>query len=231
MTTTHPNARVQAIAKQVLAELPDAIGPESTEASIAADAVDRMAALGVCETWYHDCPALVLLGSRSCLSVSGRDYTPAVEPVGELNLVTVDLSPMLNAAWGDCARSFVVEGGRVMNEPTTPEFQHGLRLLDELHTVVRRFATPGTRMNELCAFANEQIAAAGYENLDFLGNVGHSLAQTLGEREFIDESNRTRLGDVACFTFEPHIRRQGGRWGFKHEEVYRFNASGEAIAL
>jgi len=32
-------------------------------------------------------------------------------------------------------------------------------------------------------------------------------------------------------TFEPHVRAVGGRWGFKHEEIYRFDASGRVIPL
>src|SRR5690349_20681993 len=86
---------VQRIARQVLADLAPTICASDTEFAIAQRAVASLRSRGIMETWYHNCPALVLLGSRSCLSISGRDYVPAQEPVGrETNLVTVDLSPM-----------------------------------------------------------------------------------------------------------------------------------------
>ena len=47
---------------------------------------------GLTETWYYDCPALVLSGERTSVSASGRDYKPSNMPLGDFNLVTVDLS-------------------------------------------------------------------------------------------------------------------------------------------
>lgn len=105
------------MAKEVLSRLGQAIGPHSTEKTIAATVHEMLSDLGYPDTWYHQCPALVLLGSRSCLSISGTDYEPADEPVGQTNLVTVDLSPIKNGHWGDCARSFVVEEGVVVEHP------------------------------------------------------------------------------------------------------------------
>jgi hypothetical protein len=34
-----------------------------------------------------------------------------------------------------------------------------------------------------------------------------------------------------CFTFEPHISQHGGRWGFKHENIYYFDNSGAVMEL
>ncbi|XCY77636.1 M24 family metallopeptidase [Pseudomonas sp. CBR-F] len=105
-----PNRVVQAAAKSVLQQLVTRITPQSTEASIAEMATQMLADCGYPQTWYYDCPAFVLLGSRSALSVSGRDYRPSDEAVGLHNLITVDLSPRAGNVWGDCARSFYVEG-------------------------------------------------------------------------------------------------------------------------
>ena len=82
---------------------------------------------------------------------------------------------------------------------------------------------PTTTFAELHMFASERIAAAGFESLDFLGNVGHSIVSRLEDRWFIESGNHRLLGEVRCFTFEPHVRAQGGRWGFKHENIYYFN--------
>src|SRR4051794_17120919 len=78
---------VQDIARHVLADLAPSIRADDTETSIAQRAVELLRARGITETWYHHCPALVLLGARSTLSLSGRDYEPAHEPVGQTNLV------------------------------------------------------------------------------------------------------------------------------------------------
>src|SRR5690349_13373666 len=101
--------QAQQAAQAVLRELTGQIGPDDTEQSIADTAAAALSAHGVPQTWYYDCPALVLLGSRSCRSESGRSYRPGLEPVGQTNLVTIDLSPSYNGHWGDCARSFPIE--------------------------------------------------------------------------------------------------------------------------
>lgn len=94
----------QAAAKQVLSRLGATISRNSTETTIATTAHHMLSELGYPETWYHDYPALVLLDSRSCLSVSGKEYEPAHETVGQHNLITVDLSPVSkkDGLWGDC---------------------------------------------------------------------------------------------------------------------------------
>ncbi len=226
MTTTPANVSVQRIAKHVLADLVAVVGPDSTEETIVSFAVDRLSDYGVTDTWYYDCPALVLLGGRSCLSVSGRDYRPCNERVGRENVVTVDLSPIHESLWGDCARTFVIEDGKVVDSPAKPEFRRGIDLLKDLHSGIREFVTVNTRFCDVHEFANDTIAAARFENLDFLGNVGHSIVSKLADREFIDRNNTHPLHAVGCFTFEPHVREAEGKWGFKHEEIYYFDQAG-----
>lgn len=222
---------IQAIAKGVLADLGPTISASDTESTIAARATAMLASCGVTDTWYYHCPALVLLGSRSCLSISGREYVPSTEAVGSTNLITVDLSPMRNGLWGDCARSFFIEGGAWTPRPASREFQQGARVEAELHDAMQRFVTPRTSFEELFAFANSEIERLGFENLDFLGNVGHSIESTRSARQYIAKGNKTALGEVGLFTFEPHVRQRGGRWGFKHENIYYFTEEGRAAEL
>ncbi len=220
---------VQHAAKWVHARLPEFITPDSSEATIAAKATELLIESGIVETWYHGVPAFVLLGSRSCLSISGRDYTPSKEKVGETNLITVDLSPMLGNIWGDCARSFFVEEGICTMEPLRPEFRDGAFAEQELHQRMLEYVTPGTLFSELFEFGNDQIRELGYENLDFLGNLGHSIETSPEKRRFIDRHCHEQLSPL--FTFEPHIRKPGGQWGFKHENIYCFDSSGRALEL
>ncbi|MDH5821914.1 M24 family metallopeptidase [Luteimonas sp. RD2P54] len=231
MSNIEAHRAVQAIAKGVLAELASMITAGDTEQSIAQRATQMMAKCGAHETWYYNCPALVLLGSRSCLSVSGREYQPSSEVVGQLNLVTVDLSPSIEGVWGDCARSFVVENGRWTASPNLPEFQEGIAFEQKLHARMLAAVKPDMRFMDLFEFANAMISAEGFENLDFLGNVGHSIESTREHRRYIEKDNDDRLGEVGLFTFEPHIRKVGGAWGFKHENIYYFGPDGRAVEL
>lgn len=136
------NLPVQTAAKSVLAELVYHITPRSTEASIARVAADLLRQAGYPDTWYYDCPAFVLLGSRSLASVSGRDYLPSEETVGSQNLVTVDLSPRSGNIWGDCARSFYVEEGICRSVPIGEDFTRGHEAEQSLHEVICNLLTP-----------------------------------------------------------------------------------------
>mgnify|MGYP001575596477 CR=1 FL=1 len=188
-------------------------------------ATELMALHGIHKTWYYDCPAFVLLGSRSQLSISGREYIPSDELVGEHNLVTIDLSQAQGEVWGDCARTFCIENGAVTNAPVSAEFQCGLEAEHILHAELSQIAHPDMTGAELFDWANTRIKALGFRNLDFLGNVGHSIATRREDRFFIEQGQQKCLGNLLCFTFEPHIAADK-RWGFKHEEIYAFNADG-----
>ena len=186
---------------------------------------------GLTETWYYDCPALVLSGERSCRSVSGRGYEPSDAPLGAFNLVTVDLSPCRGPIWGDCARSFCFEHGRYTAAPNDHEFSQGLKAEQDLHEFVRGYASRERTFGELYLAAKERLDLLGFENLDFLGNLGHSIERNLGDRTFVEDDNDVRLGEVRAFTFEPHIRKLHGRWGFKHENIYFFSRNGSLEEL
>lgn len=220
-------SRVQNLAKQVLADLCVHISESSSEESIAKKAKKLLEDKGITETWYHNVPALVLLGSRSCLSVSGKEYVPSVELVGNTNLITVDLSPSSNNIWGDCARSFVVEDGRVTNNPRSTAFIDGMNMVSFLHQEMRKFVSSDTKFSELYEYGNQLITKSGWENLDFRGNLGHSIETSPERRRFIDGHCKKCLGDVGYFTFEPHIRKKGSVWGFKHENIYYFDDNSE----
>ena len=88
------------------------------------------------------------------------------------------------------------------------------------------------RADELFESANDQIRVAGYENLDFAGNVGHSIVRKRDERRYLERGALALLGELSPFTFEPHIRRQGGgRWGFKHEDIYMFDVASKLVEV
>ncbi|WP_394781554.1 M24 family metallopeptidase [Undibacterium sp.] len=218
--------KVQLAAKTVLDALAPRITPEDTEQSIAAKAHAMLREAGYPDTWYYDCPALVLLGSRSCVSVSGRDYSPCEETVGSFNLITVDLSPIHREYWGDCARSFVMENGKVTAAPQSLEFKNGLKFLHQMHSQMPAVVRPHTTFGQLFDWTNMRIRQGGFVNLDYRNNVGHSIATNREGRQYIQANNDVRLGDVPFFSYEPFIRLKGGKWGFKHEGIFFFNQAG-----
>ena len=65
--------KIQSIAKNVLDEIKSFIKPEISEKEIVEECKLLLKKHGIDETWYYDCPALVLLGSGSCLSISGKE--------------------------------------------------------------------------------------------------------------------------------------------------------------
>ena len=204
--------KIQLIAKNVLDEIKSFIKPENTEKEIVEQCKFLLKKNGIGETWYYDCPALVLLGSRSCLSISGKDYEPSFEKVGNENLITIDLSPLKDGVWGDCSRSFVVEDGIVKaeNDIKKFEFLEGLKIERELHN----------HFIEL----NEKIKSFGFENLDFNGNLGHTIEKDRNNRIYFEKDNDKKLTENMLFTFEPHIRMSGKKFGFKLENIYYFES-------
>ena len=228
----HPNIneykKVQSIAKSVLQDIKPFITAEVSEKEIAERCASLMKERGAEKTWYYECPALVLLGSRSCLSISGKDYVPSDEKVGSENLVTIDLSPLVGQTWGDCSRSFVVEAGRVWEEAEIKSagFLQGLKAERLLHDSFIKAAAPGKTFEEIFLEMNALIKSLGFENLDFLGNVGHTIEVDKNDRLYFEKGNSAALGQDTLFTFEPHIRKAGGRWGFKLENIYYFDGGG-----
>lgn len=218
--------KVQLAARSVLDRLVPLIAPDDTEQSIAAKAYQMLQDSGYPDTWYYDCPALVLLGTRSCVSVSGRDYRPNDEPVGMSNLVTINLSPTHQNFWGYCARSYPIENGRATEQPHLLEFRNGLSFLDRMHAMMPLVVQPHTTFGQLFEWANLRIRQNGFVNLDYRNNVGHSLATSREARQYIEANNDARLSDVGFFSFEPFVRLKGGKWGFKREGIFYFNSAG-----
>ena len=222
---------VQAKAKRVLGQITERISSRSTEKEISNTCIELLAEEGILETLYYQVPALVLLGSRSCLSISGRDYEPSEEVAGENNLVTIDLSPLTDQYWGDCARSFVLEKGAVTKDPKDEELEQGQVIQDRLHQHFTEVLKPDSSFEDVFEEMNSMIEKLGYRNLDFLGNVGHSIVMKRDDRIYFEKGNKTRLKEVGYFTFEPHICRKSGKWGFKHENIYYFDKMGKVSAL
>lgn len=231
------NRAAQRLAAEALRRTAELLRPGMTEAHIAEAAEREMRALGAEGWWYHGVAALVLAGpQRSLASVSGREYRPGTEfRLAENDLVTLDLSPILHGVWGDYARTVFLENGRPLLEPqrpTRPEFLQGYEMEQRLHRALTEWAAPDTPYEAVWQRMNRMLEREGWQNLDLHGNLGHSIETAPERRIYLEQGNRATLGGHGTpFTFEPHIRRQGGPWGFKREQIYAFDAAGVLHAL
>jgi hypothetical protein len=118
-----------------------------------------------------------------------------------------------------------VEDGLVAKEdaPQTPHFRQGLDAELYLHNKLMEFATPKTTFEELFFKLNTEITNLGFENLDFKGNLGHTIEMDQADRVYIERGSKASIGVEKAFTFEPHIRLIGSTFGFKRENIYYFN--------
>ncbi|MBD2870643.1 M24 family metallopeptidase [Paenibacillus arenilitoris] len=229
---------VQSIAKSSMKELGTFIKEGITEREIVMKAEDILRQKGVERFWYYNIGAFVHVGTRTNISESGRDYRPSEQKVGKNDIVTVDLSPEINAFWGDYARTFIVIEGSAVDEiqlqcqhnSFADEFGHGLHTEKQLRRLFKAYVEPEKTFEEVYLHMNRAIQQLGYVNLDFAGNLGHTIEFHKEERSYFERGNTRKIGEAAFFTFEPHIKHANGAYGFKREDIYYFR-NGELKVL
>ena len=224
---------IQAVARQTVEDLKRVIRPGMSLLEVRALCERRMLELGADSFWYHGIGAFVFSGDETAVSVSGREYVTSDRLVGEDDVVTVDLSPQKDGAWGDYARTIVLEDGRVREDwrdIRREDWRAGLAMQERLHGELLRFARPETTFHELHAHMNALLSREGFVNLDFHGNLGHSICRELDARVYTEAGNHAPLSSCERFTFEPHIGLPGSPYGYKKENIYFFE-DGRLAAL
>lgn len=187
----------------------------------------KMLELGADSFWYWDVGAFVFAGDETTVSVSGKQYVTSDRIINENDIVTIDLSPQNDNIWGDYARTIILENGVVVDKAdvNNVEWRNGLQMEDGLHKKLLEFANIETTFEELYYHINEIITENGFFNLDFMGNLGHSIVKNKGDRVYIEKGNKQKLSDVDYFTFEPHISIPRSKYGYKKENIYYFEDS------
>lgn len=193
---------------------------------------DKMLVLGADSFWYWDIGAFVFSGDETTISVSGKRYKTSDRIIDENDIITIDLSPQNKDVWGDYARTIIIQNGIVveLDDVANDEWRKGLLMEEFLHNELLQFVTPQTTFEELYYHMNRVIEDKGFINLDFMGNLGHSIVKKKEDRIYIEKGNQFSLGDVAYFTFEPHISVTGSKYGYKKENIYYF-AHGKLMEL
>ncbi len=219
---------VQRVAKDTMNYIKKQISPGMRLTEIRKICENRMLQLGADSFWYYNVGAFVFSGTDTVLSLSGRKYKTADIVIKPDDIITIDLSPQCNKVWGDYARTLIMQNGNIADKIEhikNEEWRKGLLMEKMLHKKIKEFASPLTTFEELFFFMNTFISENGYVNLDFSGNLGHSIEKNKNDRIYIEKGNKTRLGDAAFFTFEPHIKRENGMYGYKKENIYCFKGN------
>ena len=147
---------------------------------------EYMLSHGADSFWYWDVGAFVFAGDKTAVSVSGREYKTDDHIIEPNDIITIDLSPQSNCIWGDYARTLIVENGRIVKDVEqiqNDEWRNGLKMEVYLHEAMLSFVNENTTFEELFYYINDQIKARGYINLDFLGNLGHSIVVSTLKKE------------------------------------------------
>ena len=217
---------VQKIAKDTIRYIKGEIKPGMSLKEVRRLCEDRMLALGAESFWYWDVGAFVFAGDETTVSVSGREYTVSERVIGSDDIITIDLSPQVGDTWGDYARTIIIESGKVVSSVdriSNAEWRLGLETEERLHEKLSEIANPQMTFEELYYRMNEYIADIGFINLDFMGNLGHSIERRKENRIYIEKGNKKKLGEVSFFTFEPHISVEQSKYGYKMENIYYFD--------
>lgn len=219
---------VQQIAKDTVQYIQSEIRPGMRLVQVRELCEQKMLALGADSFWYWDVGAFVFAGDETTVSVSGREYQTADRRLGQNDIVTIDLSPQNMDIWGDYARTIILENGAVVEcieDIQNTEWKNGLLMEEKLHQELSDYATPETTFEQLYNHMNRFIVSEGYINLDFSGNLGHSIVKRKDDRIYIEKGNTKKLGEVRMFTFEPHISTMGSLYGYKKENIYYFSGN------
>ncbi|MBP3604165.1 MAG: aminopeptidase P family protein [Lachnospiraceae bacterium] len=216
---------VQNIAKKTIEFIKKKIQPGMTLLDIRKLCETKMMELGADSFWYWDVGAFVFAGDETTLSVSGKEYITSKRVIAENDIITIDLSPQNGDTWGDYARTIIIEKGKIVENDnvSNEEWKNGLLMEEYLHEEMCKFVTPKTTFEELYYYINNIIERKGYINLDFMGNLGHSIVRLKSDRVYIEKGNQISLGDVDYFTFEPHISVPNSKYGYKRENIYYFD--------
>ena len=218
-------SRVQKIAKDTIEFIKTEIKPGILLSQVRSLCEEKMLELGADSFWYWDVGAFVFSGDETTVSVSGKEYSTSDRTIGSDDIVTIDLSPQIGDTWGDHARTVIIENGCVVksvSEIGNSEWREGLMMEKKLHDKMTEIVSPDMTFEDLYYQMNEFIKDEGYINLDFMGNLGHSIVRRKDDRIYIEKGNRSKLGDVDYFTFEPHISVAGSKFGYKREDIFYF---------
>lgn len=219
------NKEMQNLARKTMAYLKENIKIGMSLKQVKELCENYMINNGADSFWYWNVGAFVFSNTDTTLSISAKNYEVSNTTIKENDIITVDLSPQVNHYWGDYARTIIIENGNIINSIHSihnDEWKKGLLMEEYLHQKLKEIVTVDMTFEELYFKMNDFIKKKGLINLDYKGNLGHSINKKQEDRIYIEKGNKTKLSEVSMFTFEPHIRISNSNYGFKKEDIYYF---------
>ena len=218
--------KAQDIARSCLKHMNTFLKPGLDRETIHEECARYMSDLGSQGWWIHNDPALILFGDLTAYSAH-EDPSPlfAGKTIKEDDLITIDVAPMIKSGWGDLARSFVMEDGKIVDWKSchNEEIVRGMETEMKLHRLFIDTVNENTTFEELHAVIDDFVKQEGYRNCDYHGNYGHTIENDQKDRVTIDKGvNVNIVSHHKPITFEPHICKNDGSLGIKHEIMYVF---------
>ena len=218
--------QVQKVCRDVLSEIGSLIKAGQSELEIVNYCRELIAAYGVHEYWYHNIPVMVALGQHTMRSATGKGYVASDQLLADDDYFTIDLSLAINNHWGIYAKTFSVESGMVrLADSSNDEFVQLKNISETLHHYLLEIAHPDMTFHELYHAINARVISSKVLHLDFRGNFGHSIEQSLDARVYIENNSMQKISQSGLFGFEPHLRFIDGRIGFKDADIYFFKSN------
>ena len=225
--------KAQQIARYCLDNISDFIHPGMTREELHRTCENLMLSKGSTGWWTHGDAALILFGPHTTYSahLSPDSMFEGITVMND-DLVTIDVAPMWEDGWGDMARSYVLENGKVIpwEMSSNPEIVEGMEMEKTLHECFLNYVDTKTTFSDIHNMATRIIKEHGYRNCDYHGNYGHSIERHPDNRvTIIPEENRCVFDYGKPITFEPHIAQINGNLGFKYENMFEFVNGGLTI--
>jgi len=204
----------QRVALTAAAAAVDAARAGATELDVERVASDTMRAGGAVSVWTTTNVG-VGPNARVCFPTQG----PGERAAQDVDVAVVDVHPIgADGFWGDCTRTALIGDDAEMHA--------AMAELEEIHAATLAACRPGMPASELFGGCLERIQAAGFELLDQLGNIGHSLAAGAAYLDgFIDAGNDTPMW--GAWAIEPFVG--AGPWGLKLEDVVWFGRDAAVV--
>jgi Xaa-Pro dipeptidase len=192
-----------AVAEQLAAEA----APGQTEIELYDRAAEVLEAAGSVDTWTATNVGFGA-GTLSCFPTD----VPSSRPLWNIDVGFVDVHPVTaDGWWGDCTRTFV--------RGDNPRYAQALAEIHRIQEVTNAAARPGMRACDLFFAFDVALAGTGFQLLDRLNNIGHSLGEgTSYDLGYLDPWNQTELR--GAWAVEPFVGNH--LFGVKLEDVIWF---------
>lgn len=184
----------QKIAKDAAAAGVAAAVAGATEQDIERAVSAFLASVGVAHVW-----TITNVGVGANTRVCFPTNPPTTLAAAARDVAMIDVHPITaDGSWGDCTRCRVIGDW--------PEATQALADLERIHRDTLALCRPGMPAQELFGESQKRLIAEGFELLDLLGNIGHSLtAGAAYLHNFIDAGNATPMW--GAWAIEPFAAR------------------------